>query len=162
MDHAGNLAEIDQITRNGDEPCVTVLAVMQYLKDEFPEFQWVGVYLLHGNELLLGPFVGPATDHVRIPVGLGVCGTAVARDRNQVVDDVRELDNYLACNLETRSEIVVLVREPASGMTIGQIDIDCTQASRFTASDEAFLDRVAAMIAPSMKALRDTDCAGGN
>jgi len=148
---------LERITRTvdaGGEPADTIQAVMQVIKDAFPEFYWVGVYVLDGDVLRLGPFVGPATDHVRIPVGRGVCGTAVATGRNQLVDDVRELENYLACNLQTRSEIVVLVRDPATAEIIGQIDIDCTVAGRFGPRDEIFLDQVAMLIAPAMKALR--------
>jgi len=153
MKHADLLIEIASVVKD-TEPAASILAVMQAIKDAFPEFYWVGVYILHGDELRLGPFVGPATDHVRIPVGRGVCGTAVATGRNQLVDDVRELENYLACNLQTRSEIVVLVRDPATTEIIGQIDIDCTVAGRFGARDEAFLDEVATLIAPAMTMLR--------
>lgn len=73
------------------------------------------------------------------------------------MDDVRDLQNYLACNLATRSEIVVLVRDPESGMTIGQIDIDCTEVGRFGVEDEALLESVGRMIAPSMMALAAAD-----
>ncbi len=147
------LERIARIASAADGPAATLLAVMQAIKDAFPEFYWVGVYILRDNELHLGPFVGPDTDHVRIPVGRGVCGTAVATGRNQLVDDVRELDNYLACNLETRSEIVVLVRDPATAGIVGQIDIDCTVAGRFGPPEEAFLEDVAKLIAPAMKAM---------
>jgi GAF domain-containing protein len=132
---------------------------MQLIKDAFPKYYWVGVYVLHGNELRVGPYVGPTTDHVRIPVGRGVCGTAVAQGKNQIVGDVRLLDNYLACNLQTRSEIVVLVRDVATGdepgEILGQIDIDSTEVSGFTTDDEAFLESVGHVLAPAMKALRD-------
>ena len=153
MKPADLLIKITRLAKE-TEPAAAILSVMQAIKDVFPEFYWVGVYILHGDELRLGPFVGPVTDHVRIPVGRGVCGTAVAAGRNQLVDDVRELENYLACNLQTRSEIVVLVRDPATAGIIGQIDIDCTVAGRFGAQDEAFLDEVATLIAPAMKKLR--------
>src|SRR4051794_21272814 len=87
-----------------------------------PTWHWVGVYVLVGETLRLGPYIGAPTEHVAIPVGVGVCGTAVARDTNIVVDDVRAQDNYLACSLETRSELVVLIRD--RGELIGQFDID--------------------------------------
>ncbi len=136
---------------------------MQLIKDAFPKYYWVGVYILHGDELRVGPYVGPTTDHVRIPVGRGVCGTAVAQNKNQIVGDVRLLDNYLACNLQTRSEIVVLVRDVTtgdsaagtSGEILGQIDIDSTEVSGFSRDDEAFLESVGRILAPAMKALRD-------
>jgi L-methionine (R)-S-oxide reductase len=109
--------------------------------------QWVGVYWLRGSELVLGPYVGLPTEHVRIPVGRGVCGTAVAENMNQIIEDVRELENYLACNLETRSEIVVLIRHPDTGKILGQIDVDGTEVGAFDESDEALLEVIGERIA---------------
>ena len=110
-----------------------------------PGRDWCGVYRLAGDALELDEFVGAATDHVRIPVGVGVCGTAVATDANQVVTDVRDLDNYLACSLSTRSEIVVLIRR--DGAILGQIDIDGHAVGAFGPEDERFLDALAALLA---------------
>lgn len=121
--------------------------VIETLHDRLPHFHWVGIYWLHGNELVLGPYVGPPTEHTRIPVGRGVCGTAVAERMNQIVYDVRERANYLACNLETRSEIVVLIRHPQTGRIIGQIDVDGTEVGAFDISDEALLGSIAERIA---------------
>jgi L-methionine (R)-S-oxide reductase len=106
-------------------------------------FDWVGVYLLEGDVLELGPYVGAPTDHVRIPVGRGVCGTAVAEDRDINVPDVRELDNYIACSVGTRSELVVLIREPGSGRVLGQLDLDSDRVAAFTPEDERELKLVA-------------------
>jgi L-methionine (R)-S-oxide reductase len=116
-------------------------ACVQALAKAFPHYRWVGIYWLQGDVLILGPFVGAATDHTRIRVGQGVCGTAVAEGKNQVIDDVRDLSNYLACSLETRSEIVVLLRH--SGEIVGQIDADGHEVGAFDASDEALLSSVA-------------------
>ena len=101
----------------------------------------------------MGPYVGPTTEHVFIRIGQGVCGTAVAENRNQIVDDVRSRSNYLACNLETRSEIVVLVRRESNGDILGQIDIDATTTSAFDTSFEQFLNEIAKLIAPDMELL---------
>lgn len=109
------------------------------------DYQWSGVYRLEGETLVLDEYVGAHTDHTHIPVGRGVCGTAVAEDSNQIVADVRELDNYLACSLETRSEIVVLIRK--EGQVLGQIDIDGHTPGAFGPSDEAFLTQVAEILA---------------
>lgn len=159
---SGLLKTIESITGTKSGPAETVQAAMDAIKQTFQEFYWVGVYLLLDDELILGPYSGPATEHTRIPVGRGVCGTAVSKNKNQIVDDVRALQNYLACNLSTRSEIVVLVRDPDSEMTIGQIDIDCTEVGRFGVDDEALLESIGRMIAPSMRALvaavRTPDC----
>ncbi|HLO99644.1 MAG TPA: hypothetical protein VK171_13695 [Fimbriimonas sp.] len=82
--------------------------------DTLPTYDWSGIYRLAGDTLVLDAYVGAHTDHTRIPVGRGVCGTAVAEDANQVIDDVRELSNYLSCSIHTRSEIVVLIRAHGS------------------------------------------------
>jgi GAF domain-containing protein len=112
---------------------------------ELRGYDWCGVYRLEGDNLLLDEYVGAATDHTTIPVGRGVCGTAVAENENQVVEDVRELENYLSCSLETRSEIVVLIRR--DDRILGQIDIDGHRVGSFDKSDEQFLERVAESLA---------------
>jgi len=113
--------------------------------DALPTYDWSGIYRLEGDTLVLDAYVGAATDHTHIPVGTGVCGTAVAEDRNQVISDVRELSNYLACSLQTRSEIVVLIRD--GERVLGQIDIDGHQVGAFDASDEEMLRRVGVLLA---------------
>lgn len=101
----------------------------------------VYLYMLHGNELVLEAFAGRETDHTRIPVGTGVCGTAVASGLDQNVPDVSAVGNYLACNTWTRSELVVLIRR---GSTIlGQIDIDSDVPDPFTAAEEAAVKQIA-------------------
>jgi putative methionine-R-sulfoxide reductase with GAF domain len=121
---------------------------VQQLHESCPPYQWVGIYLLEGDTLVLGPYVGKPTTHTRIPVGVGVCGTAVAQNANQRVDDVTALDNYLACSLETRSEIVILIRDREDPSRIlGQIDIDSDTPYAFTPQDEAFLATVAMLLA---------------
>jgi len=132
----------------GAKAAMTV--AMQLIADQLPYYNWVGVYLLQGDVLVLGPYVGAATEHTIIPVGQGVCGTAVATDTNQVVVDVRLRENYLACSLETRSEIVVLIRDPESGQILGQIDADGHAVGAFDASDEALLEAVAERLAPRL------------
>lgn len=142
------ILEAEAILEASDIPVQERLQnLMQYLHDRLPHFHWVGIYWLKGNELVLGPYVGPPTEHVRIPVGRGVCGTAVAENMNQIVEDVRALENYLACNLETRSEIVVLIRCPSRGRILGQIDVDGTEVGAFDESDEAMLEVIAERIA---------------
>lgn len=118
-------------------------AVVQRLS-ELPNYNWSGIYRLENNTLVLDEFVGDDTEHIRIPVGVGVCGTAVAENKNQVIEDVRTLENYLACSLKTRSEIVVLIKN--DGKTLGQIDVDGHKVAAFDSSDEAFLTRLADLI----------------
>ena len=108
-------------------------------------YDWSGIYRMQHGELVLDEYIGAETDHTRIAVGVGVCGTAVKEDRNQIVEDVRSLDNYLSCSINTRSEIVVLIR--SSHGVLGQIDVDGHAVSAFDTSDEAFLERLAGLIA---------------
>lgn len=105
----------------------------------------VYLYMLHGDELVLEAHAGRDTDHTRIPVGTGVCGTAVATGRDQNVPDVRAVENYLACNTWTRSELVVLIRRGAT--ILGQIDVDSDEADPFTPEEEAEVRKVADALA---------------
>ena len=117
-------AEVETLV-SSDAPDEKVIAeVVRLVHDSHPLWHWSGIYLLVDGTLVVGPFAGSdePPEHSRIEVGDGVCGTAVAEDKNQLVEDVRELDNYLACSLSTRSELVVLIRE--GGRIVGQFDID--------------------------------------
>lgn len=118
---------------------------VRILKQERGHYDWTGIYLLEGDTLVLHNYIGKPTEHTRIPVGQGVCGTAVAERANQVVGDVTTLDNYLACSLETRAEIVVLIRR--GDLIFGQIDIDSDRPDAFTEEDESLLARVADLLA---------------
>ncbi|HMA43863.1 MAG TPA: GAF domain-containing protein [Gemmatimonadales bacterium] len=105
----------------------------------------VYAYMLHDDELLLEAHAGRDTDHTRIPVGAGVCGTAVAQRRDQNVPDVRAVGNYLACNLYTRSELVVLIRR--GDHILGQIDIDSDVLNGFGEREHADVTAVAEALA---------------
>jgi GAF domain-containing protein len=110
-----------------------------------PPYTSVYLYMLYGGELVLEAHAGRETEHTRIPVGRGVCGTAVATGRDQNVPDVRAVENYLACNTFTRSELVVLIRR---GDTIlGQIDVDSDQTDPFSPSEEAEVKKIADALA---------------
>ena len=128
-------------------------AVRQVSKSD-PRFDWVGVYLMdhEQNQLWLHNYVGSPTEHARIPVGTGVCGMAVERMSNIRVDDVSELDNYLACDPDVQSEMVVLIR--AGDEVFGQIDIDSSDKAAFTEEDEAALVAVADKLAEQIAAER--------
>jgi putative methionine-R-sulfoxide reductase with GAF domain len=119
--------------------------MVQLLAVNVPRYHWVGIYLLEGNELVLHNYVGKPTEHARIPVGVGVCGTAVAQKTNQVIGDVSQVDNYLACSLNTQSEIAVLIQD-GEGI-IGQIDIDSDLPNAFGPDDESFLHAIARLLA---------------
>ncbi len=114
-------------------------------------FDWVGVYLLNAeeNELWLHNYVGAPTEHSKIPVGTGVCGTAVEQGANQNIDDVSKVENYLACDPDVKSELVVLIR--AGDKIFGQIDIDSRTEAAFERTDldcvEAVADKLAEQLA---------------
>jgi GAF domain-containing protein len=110
-----------------------------------PPYTSVYMYMLQGGELVLEAFAGRETDHTRIPVGMGVCGTAVASGQDQNVPDVRAVENYIACNVWTRAELVVLIRR--GDLILGQIDIDSDVADPFTPDEEAAVKRVADALA---------------
>jgi L-methionine (R)-S-oxide reductase len=110
-----------------------------------PPYTSVYLYMLQGEELVLEAHAGRDTEHTRIPVGVGVCGTAVASGKDQNVPDVRAVENYLACNSWTRSELVVLIRR--GSLILGQIDIDSDVPDPFTAEEEAAVKQVADALA---------------
>jgi len=120
--------------------------VVDLLHDRVEHYSWVGIYLVEGDELVLGPWKGPeATEHLRIPVGQGVCGAAAASGQTEVVDDVNADPRYLACFPSTRSEIVVPIAR--DGHVIGEIDIDSDSPAAFGDADREFLERVAESVA---------------
>lgn len=114
--------------------CASLLAA------QLDDVNWLGFYFLQGDELVLGPFQGlPAC--VRIPVGRGVCGTAVAEGTTQVVPDVFAFPGHIACDSRTRSEVVVPLHSP-SGI-VGVLDVDSPLPERFSAGDVNYIERVA-------------------
>ena len=134
-----------------DAPDEEVLnEVVRRVHEAHPLWDWSGIYLLVGDALVLGPRTAPA-DHARIGIGEGVCGTAVSEDRNQIVEDVREVENYLACSIHTRSELVVLIRD--SGKIVGEFDIDSDTVGALTHEDEALLEEMGAMISGRVASL---------
>jgi L-methionine (R)-S-oxide reductase len=112
--------------------------------ERLPHYDWVGFYMLDThdpNVLVLGPYRGAPTEHVRIPVTEGICGAAVAQDGTVIVEDVSRDPRYLACSIETRSEIVVPIR--ANGKIVGEIDIDSHTLNAFGEDDRSFLESCA-------------------
>ena len=108
---------------------------------------WAGFYMLdpHDDQMLvLGPYNGAPTPHVRIPVNSGICGAAVALDATVIVDDVNSDARYLACSLETKSEIVAPIR--VHGKPIGEIDVDSHRLAAFDAEDRRFFDKIALIV----------------
>jgi len=122
------------------EVVTTISARLRY-------YDWVGFYMLDDADpgvLVLGPFAGEPTPHVRIPVAQGICGAAVAARSTIVVDDVLADPRYLSCSINTRSEIVAPIL--VSGQVVGEIDVDSHTAAAFTSADREFLEEVARMV----------------
>jgi GAF domain-containing protein len=125
------------------------------LKQEIPEYTWVGIYLRDGDELVLGPFLGKPSPHTRIPLGQGICGAAATEKRTIIVDDVNADPRYLACSIETKSEIVVPIMDGPD--VLGEIDVDSDRGAAFGSADRELLESVAALLAPRLVAARRPD-----
>ena len=128
-------------------------AAMDALHRPFPRHSWTGIYLLRGDELVLGPSIGPPTEHVRIPRGRGLCGRAVREEKDLNVGDVASQPEYLSCGADVRSELIVLVRD--RGEIVGQIDIDSREPGRFPPEHEARVRAVADALGPLVRLARD-------
>lgn len=114
--------------------------VCEYLKNNFPHYDWVGFYFAdHASQMLhLGPFAGEPTEHTAIPFGKGICGQVAVSNQNFIVPDVAAQDNYIACSLHVKAEIVVPIFK--EGKNIGQIDIDSHTPNPFTSVDLELLE----------------------
>jgi L-methionine (R)-S-oxide reductase len=120
--------------------------VVEHLYERFRRYDWVGIYRLEGDELVLGPWKGKAeTEHVRIRVGEGVCGACAVSCRTEVVPDVSVDARYLACFSGTKSEIVVPIAK--RGRFWGEIDIDSCTLNAFDPDDVEFLEALAKLLA---------------
>jgi GAF domain-containing protein len=123
--------------------------IVQLLRRERPYYNWVGFYLMEGpDELVLGPYAGKPTPHVRIPLHQGICGAAASTGQTLIVDDVSADPRYLACSLETQSEIVVPIKR--DGRIVGEIDIDSDGISAFGEGDRRLLEAIAELVAPQI------------
>lgn len=144
-DHTGALEALDRILNRESEADEVLRQTVELLHDRFDHYSWVGIYLVEGDDLVLGPWNGPeATEHVRIPIGQGICGAAAASGRTEIVDDVNADERYLACFVSTRSEIVVPIAY--EGRVVGEIDIDSDVPAAFGEDDRVFLERVAGLV----------------
>jgi L-methionine (R)-S-oxide reductase len=117
---------------------------VQLIQSLFPHYTWVGVYILREGKLHVGPYVGKPTPHTVIDLNRGICGAAVVEGKTIIVDDVNADPRYLACSLETKSEIVVPLR--VKGEIIGELDIDSDRRAAFTDDDRRLLEAAADII----------------
>jgi L-methionine (R)-S-oxide reductase len=153
--YRGALEAVERILNRGGDADDVLREVVEVLHDRCGHYSWVGIYLVEGDDLVLGPWKGPqSTDHVRIPIGQGICGAAASTGRTEVVDDVNADPRYLACFASTRSEIVVPIAY--EGRVVGEIDIDSDEPAAFTEGDRAFLERVATLISAHCLVAWDT------
>lgn len=123
----------------------TLQKTVSFLRENVAHYNWVGVYMLEDDELVLKAWDGPeATQHTRIPIGKGICGLAAREKRTVIVGDVNANPRYLACFPYTKSEIVVPIMKGAK--VLGEIDIDSDTLNAFTEQDREFLEEVAALL----------------
>ena len=139
------LANVATAVAAETDPQRTMERVVAVLKQQIPGYTWVGIYVLEGDELVLGPFLGKPSPHTRIPLGRGICGAAATERRTIIVDDVNDDPRYLACSLETASEIVVPIMD--GDRVLGEIDIDSDRPANFGADDRTLLEAVARLLA---------------
>lgn len=132
----------DIVRETGKDTDEKLQAICQLLKENVPHYDWVGFYFRNGDkeELKLGPYAGTPTDHTIIPFGKGICGQVAVSNQNFVVPDVSAQDNYIACSITVKAEIVVPLF--VNGKNIGQIDIDSNTPDPFSGEDERFLEYI--------------------
>jgi GAF domain-containing protein len=119
--------------------------VVDFLYENFNHYSWIGIYIVEGSDLILGPWKGKqATEHTKIPIGKGICGSAAASGKTEIISDVHSDERYLACFVTTKSEIVVPIIK--DDKILGEIDIDSDKKDAFTKEDKAFLEKIADML----------------
>lgn len=140
--------KIKTITNNPlSDTDAKLLSICELLETHIDYYNWVGFYFKNGDkhELKLGPYVGEPTDHTIIPFGKGICGQVAVSNQNFVVPDVKAQDNYIACSITVKAEIVIPIF--VNDENVGQIDIDSNTADPFTEADERFLEFVCKEVA---------------
>jgi L-methionine (R)-S-oxide reductase len=147
--HEDVLASLTTAIRAESHPQSAMERAVAILHD-LPYYTWVGIYLLEGDELVLGPFLGKPSPHTRIPLGSGICGAAATQRATIIVDDVNADPRYLACSIETKSEIVVPIMD--GGHVLGEIDIDSDRPVAFGAADRTLIEAVAVLLATKLAA----------
>ena len=144
------LRDLQDAIRQSRTPDDAMQCVVNILKEQMADYSWVGIYVLDGERLQLGPFLGKPSPHTTIPLNQGICGAAASTRETIVVDDVDEDPRYLACSLETRSEIVVPIM--TGGRVLGEIDIDSDKKAAFGRADKELLEATAALLAEKFPA----------
>jgi L-methionine (R)-S-oxide reductase len=146
-------AEVDALAKSSPAGQDLMRAMAKLLHDKMLKYNWVGFYMLESGTrppvLVLGAFEGAMTPHTRIPLNQGICGAAASSGRTVVVDDVSKDSRYLACSLETKSEIVVPVF--AQGKVVGELDIDSHFPAAFTVQDQELVQHCAMLVGKKLE-----------
>lgn len=136
---------LDEINRILSESKDVIDDVVEFLINTFEKYSWIGIYIVKGNELVLGPWRGKqATEHTKIPIGKGICGSAAKSGKTEIIPDVNKDDRYLSCFVSTKSEIVVPIKKDEK--ILGEIDIDSDIKNAFSSDDKLFLEKIADML----------------
>lgn len=141
------LTEIERLAKNAQSTMELQRAVVETAAKHLAHFNWIGFYMLDPEDssmLVLGPFHGKPTPHVRIPVTQGICGAAITHGETVLVEDVGSDPRYLSCSSDTRSELVTPIR--VRGLIVGEIDVDSNALNAFQPADREFLEKCAAII----------------
>jgi L-methionine (R)-S-oxide reductase len=146
---------VDGILSAGGSLEKKLRAITSLLANEIDYYDWVGFYLVEGDteELVLGPFIGAETEHVRIPFGKGICGQAAATGETIIIQDVTKVTNYLSCAPDVVSEIVVPVFH--DGKIAGELDIDSHELGPFSWDDRELLEYICARLSESWEPAKD-------
>ena len=142
--------ELTNLSDSADSAEHLMTMIVERLQELLKHYNWVGFYMLDESEngaesmLVLGPYVGAETPHKRIPLNQGICGAAVSSAQTVVVDDVNADPRYLACSMETKSEIVAPVL--VNGKVVGELDIDSHQPAAFTDDDRQLVEHCASLV----------------
>jgi GAF domain-containing protein len=141
------IKKVKEIVDDSSSRDEKLMKICMLLKNEVPYYDWVGFYIADRskNELVLGPFSGESTEHVRIPFGKGICGQAAQKRHTFVVQDVSKEKNYLSCSPKVKSEIVVPIFK--NGKIVGELDIDSHSHAPFTHEDKQFLEEICNIVA---------------
>lgn len=145
-------AEVDRLASSANSAEELMSVIAHVLHQKMLKYNWVGFYMLEKSEpiLALGPFEGAMTPHTRIPLNQGICGAAASSGKTVVVDNVNSDPRYLACSIETKSEIVVPVF--VRGKVVGELDIDSHFPAAFTAEDRELVEHCAARVGKYLEA----------
>ncbi len=143
--YADLIAAADAITRDESDAIANMANVAALIWQFLPDLNWAGFYRMVGDELVLGPFQGKAAC-IRIPLGRGVCGTAAASGKTQLVEDVHAFPGHIACDAASAAEIVIPVA--LNGQVVAVLDLDSPTTGRFDAADQAGLEALVKRIAP--------------